>query len=87
MVANGLRVINSTNVYPNFELFETVLGEEIAALPENRTVYNRYCHVNINLGIYEEKPIYEVLISLGNEEYYFIIDAKTSDVLLQYSLK
>ena len=25
MVANGLRVINSSNVYPNFDLFETIL--------------------------------------------------------------
>ena len=58
MVANGLRVINSTNVYPNFELFETVLGKEKAALPENKTVYNRYCHVNINLGIYEANRIF-----------------------------
>ena len=58
MVANGLRVINSTNVYPNFELFETVLGKEKAALPENKTVYNRYCHVNINLGIYEANRVF-----------------------------
>lgn len=58
MVANGLNVINSTNVYPNFELFETVLGKEKAALPENKTVYNRYCHVNINLGIYEENRVF-----------------------------
>ena len=57
MVANGLSVINSTNVYPNFELYETILGEEKSKLPEYRTEFNRYCHVNINLGIYEEEKI------------------------------
>ena len=58
MVANGLRVINSSNVYPNFELFETILGEERAKEPDNRVIFNRYCHVNINLGIYEEDRVF-----------------------------
>lgn len=58
MVANGLRVINSSNVYPNFELFETILGEERAKEADNRTIFNRYCHVNINLGKYEEDRVF-----------------------------
>lgn len=58
MVANGLRVINSSNVYPNFDLFEKVLGEERAKEPDNRTIFNRYCHVNINLGKYEEDRVF-----------------------------
>ena len=58
MVANGLSTINSTNVYPNVDLYKAVLGEEKAALPENKYIYNRYCHVNINLGKYEENRIY-----------------------------
>lgn len=58
MVANGLRVINSSNVYPNFDLFEKVLGKERAKEPDNRTIFNRYCHVNINLGKYEEDRVY-----------------------------
>ena len=39
------------------------------------------------LGIYDEKPVYEVLVSLGDEEHYIIIDAKTGDVLLQFDIK
>ena len=58
MVANGLRVINSSNVYPNFDLFEKVLGKERAKEPDNRTIFNRYCHVNINLGKYEEDRVF-----------------------------
>ena len=39
------------------------------------------------LRIYDEKPVYEVLVSLGDEEHYIIIDAKTGDVLLQFDIK
>lgn len=46
MVANGLRTIDSTNVYPNLELFELLLGEKAE---EQRSVYNRYEHMNINI--------------------------------------
>lgn len=54
LVANGVRVINSTNVYPNFELFENILGDRAE---EYRVQYNRYCHVNINLGKYKENTV------------------------------
>ena len=72
MVGNGLRVINSTNVYPNFDLFEAILGKEKAAIPEYKKEYNRYCHVNINLGIYDENQVTAVapdnlLICLNTE--------------------
>ena len=72
MVGNGLRVINSTNVYPNFDLFEAILGKEKAAIPEYNKEYNRYCHVNINLGIYDENQVTAVapdnlLICLNTE--------------------
>ncbi len=46
-VANGIRTINSTNVYPNFELYEKILGEEKAK--ELEAVYNRYHHINFNI--------------------------------------
>ena len=46
MVANGLRTIDSTNVYPNLELFEVLLGENAEA---QKQAYNRYEHMNINL--------------------------------------
>lgn len=46
MVANGLRTIDSTNVYPNLELFELLLGENAEA---QKSSYNRYEHMNINI--------------------------------------
>ncbi len=48
-LANGARVINSTNVYPNFDLFETVLGEK-SKEEEVRKIYNRYAHLNIEIS-------------------------------------
>ncbi len=46
MVANGLRTIDSTNVYPNLALFELLLGENAQA---QKQFYNRYEHMNINI--------------------------------------
>ena len=39
MVANGLRTIDSTNVYPNLELFELLLGENAES---QKSAYNRW---------------------------------------------
>lgn len=47
-VTNGIRTINSTAVYPNFELFEKLLGEK-AKEEEIRKIYNRYAHVNFEV--------------------------------------
>ena len=47
MVANGLKTIDSTNVYPNLELFELLLGNEAQAQKKS---YNRYEHMNINIS-------------------------------------
>lgn len=47
-LANGIRTINSTGVYPNFELYETLLGDK--AKEENvRKIYNRYAHINLEV--------------------------------------
>ena len=53
MVANGIRTINSTNVYPNLELYELLLEENAES---QKSVYNRYHHLNISL-IEEETHI------------------------------
>lgn len=50
VLANGAKVINSTNIYPNFELYETVLAED-AKKDEVRLIYNRYAHLNIEISI------------------------------------
>lgn len=49
ILGNGARVINSTNIYPNFELYETVLGKEEAQKEEIRKIYNRYAHLNVEI--------------------------------------
>lgn len=55
-VANGIRTINSTNIYPNMEMYETILGDEAE---ENRKIYNRYAHVNFDIT--DEKSTVELL--------------------------
>lgn len=49
LVANGAKVINSTNYYPNFKLYQTILGEEKANKAEIKSIYNRYAHTNFEL--------------------------------------
>ena len=44
LLASGVPTINSTQVYPNFELYKNLLGEEKAE--EKRKIFNRYCHIN-----------------------------------------
>lgn len=41
-VASGIITVNSTQVYPNLELFENVLGDKAE---EFRSIYNRYGHL------------------------------------------
>lgn len=45
-LANGIRVLNSTQVYPNIEVFETILGNNSK---EYKKIYNRYAHVNFEI--------------------------------------
>ena len=45
-LASGIRVLNSTGVYPNIELFKTILGDKAE---ENRKTYNRYAHIIFNV--------------------------------------
>lgn len=55
-VANGIRTINSTNVYPNLEMYETILKDKAE---ESRKIYNRYAHVNFEIT--EEESSVELL--------------------------
>ena len=65
ILASGAKVLNSTNIYPNFELFEKVLGEE-AKQEEVRKIYNRYAHLTMEITKDENKVelIYEDSIRL-----------------------
>ena len=49
-LASGIKVINSTQVYPNFELYEKLFGKEKLEDPEFRTKVNRYCHINFEIS-------------------------------------
>ena len=72
LLASGAKIINSTNLYTNFDLYKTVLGEEESQKPEVRYVYNRYSH--INMEITEDKNDIELVqqdsikISLTSEK-------------------
>lgn len=57
-VANGIRTINSTNVYPNLEMYETILEDKAE---ENRKIFNRYAHVIFNIT--DEESTVELLFA------------------------
>lgn len=46
LLASGVKTLNSTQLYPNFETFEKLFGEEKLNDTEFRTEINRYCHIN-----------------------------------------
>ena len=49
LLASGAKVLNSTNIYPNFNLYKTVLSEEDYNNKEIRQIYNRYAHVTMEI--------------------------------------
>lgn len=49
LLASGARVLNSTNVYPNFDLFDIVLNENDFENEQIREIYNRYAHVSMEI--------------------------------------
>lgn len=67
-LANGAKIINSTNFYPNFELWNKLDPDK-----QYEDIYNRYAHVIINLT-YDETN-FELL-----QEDVFALNIKTSDV-------
>ena len=44
-VANGTKTINSTNIYPNEEMYKNVLTKE--KFEETENIWNRYAHIKI----------------------------------------
>ena len=52
-LASGIRTLNSTNIYPNIEMYEQILGEDAE---KQKEIYNRYAHVNCTI-INEESNI------------------------------
>lgn len=79
-LANGAKVINSTNVYPNFDLYETVLGKDECSNPEVRKIFNRYAHVTMQINSTENKV---ELIYLDSIRVYLTPD-KVKDLGVKY---
>lgn len=69
LLANGARVINSTNYYPNLNLWENFDIDK-----KNDKVYNRYAHIAINIT--NNKTAFTLLqedlfnVSINKEEVY-----------------
>lgn len=55
LLASGARVINSTNIYPNMDLFKTILSEEDFNNSEIRKIYNRYAHITMKINDSQNK--------------------------------
>ena len=71
-LASGVKTINSTQVYPNFKLFEDVLGKDEAQKEEVREIYNRYAHIIVN--IVSDRPSSVELIFLDTVQLNINID-------------
>jgi len=54
ILANGARIVNSTNTYPNWDLYRTILGEDYNK-EENTQIFNRYAHISIEITTDENK--------------------------------
>lgn len=67
-LANGTKIINSTNYYPNFDLWKKLD-------PEGKydSIYNRYAHVVINLT--DEETYFDLM-----QSDYFCLNINTSDI-------
>jgi hypothetical protein len=48
LIANGARVVNSTNIYPNFELWKVLLDDQYEN-PDYVNLYNRYSHIAMSV--------------------------------------
>lgn len=48
LLASGAKIINTTNIYTNFDLYKTVLGEN-SDNEDKRKIYNRYAHVDVEI--------------------------------------
>lgn len=56
ILANGAKVINSTNTYPNEVLYQEILGEEKANEEKVKDIYNRYSHMVMEI-VKEESSV------------------------------
>lgn len=79
LLCSGAKVVNSTNTYPNFELFEKLLGED--AKKENiRKIYNRYANVVVEIT----KNKNDVELVYGDRIKIYITPEKLSEIGVGY---
>lgn len=79
-LASGAKVLNSTNIYPNFDLYKTVLGEENYNNEEIRKIFNRYAHLTMEINSTDNKV---ELIYLDSIRLYLTPD-KVKDLGIKY---
>jgi len=58
LIANGAKVVNCTNYYPNFELWNQIFTSK-KEIEENKYKYNRYAHIEV--CIVKDKTSLEIL--------------------------
>lgn len=80
IIANGAKVVNSTNYYPNKELYIKLFGEKLAQEENIRGIYNRYAHISIE--IVENESKLEILYDDAIKIY--INREKLDDINIKY---
>ena len=74
-IMQGAATFNSINTYPNFEGFKKIDKEN-----QFFNIYNRYCHISVNLvNPYTVKNKFKKFVLLGND--YIAINMTQDDVL------
>lgn len=77
--------INDNTVKVSCEVNELItkkqVEENVASLVDQGVIKHYY------LGVYDEVPVYEVLVSDDKADYYVIMDANSAEVLLQFKAK
>ena len=92
LLANGVKVLNGVNTYPNFDWLKVVDPDG-----KYNEVYNRYAHIFITLSdktefilntadSYEAKLTYQNLKDLG-VKYYFTNAKETSEIEKEFNLE
>lgn len=82
LLANGAKVINSVNTYPNFDLYKIVLGEEESQKEENKYIYNRYNHLTMEIT----KDTNKVEILFGDAIKLYLTPEKVKAIGAKYIL-
>lgn len=81
LLASGAKIINTTNIYTNFDLYETVLGDK-AKEEDVRKIYNRYAHLNVEIT----KDINDVKLEYEDSIKLYLTTEKIKELGIKYIL-